>query len=395
MRPGVPAVLLVALATAGCSDAGPKHAQPDSVRIGEFGSLTGSEATFGQSAHAGLQLAVEERNAKGGVGGKRIEVVSYDDRGSSQEAGTAVTRLITEDHVVAVIGEEASSLSIAGGEVAQRYGVPMISPSSTNARVTAIGDKVFRVCFVDAFQSRVLARFAREHLKASTVAILYDQSQAYAVGFKDEFTTAFRAMGGSVLPPQAYSRGDQDFSAQLTTIRDQRPDAVLAPGYYTDGANIAIQARRLGLTAPLLGGDGWDSAQFAAIGGDAVLHAFYSNHYSRQDPRPEVRDFVTRYAQHFPGEAPDSVAALSYDAARILFAAMERAPNLSGEALAAALAATRDFPGVTGTISMDADRNARKPAVILEMRKGPEGRIEPAYVTTIAPGELTPPRVGG
>ena len=385
MRPGVCAALLVALATAGCSDAGPDSSRPDVLRIGQFGPLTGSEATFGQSAQAGVQLAVEEQNARGGVLGRKVEVVSYDDRGSSQEAGTAVTRLVTEDHVVALIGEETSSLSIAGGEVAQRYGVPMISPSSTNARVTAVGDKIFRVCFVDAFQSYALARFAREHLKASRVAILYDQSQAYAVGFKDDFTTAFQAMGGTVPPPQAYSRGDQDFSAQLTSIRELRPDAVLAPGYYTDGANIAIQARRLGLTVPLLGGDGWDSAQFAAIGGDVVLHTFYSNHYSRQDPRPEVRSFVARFGQRFPGETPDSVAALSYDAARLLFAAMERAPSLSGQDLASALAATRDFPGITGTISMDGERNARKPAVILEMRKGPDGRIEPAYVTAIAP----------
>ncbi|HET9299322.1 MAG TPA: ABC transporter substrate-binding protein [Candidatus Polarisedimenticolaceae bacterium] len=350
-----------------------------------YGSLTGSEATYGQSALAGVQLAVDERNAAGGVGGKPIEIVSYDDRGSTQEAGTAVTRLVTEDGVVAVIGEEASSLSIAGGEVAQRYGVPMISPSSTNPRVTAIGDKIFRVCFVDVFQSEVLARFAREHLEAATIAVLYDQSQAYSVGLKDAFVQAFLDLGGTVATSQAYSRGDQDFSAQLTTIRDTRPDAVLVPGYYTDAANIAIQARRLGIAVPLLGGDGWDSAQLAAIGGDAVLNTFYSNHYSHEDPRPEVQGFIAAYGQRHGGELPDSVAALSYDAARILFGAMERAKSLSGDDLAAALAATRGFPGVTGRISMDADRNAHKPAVILEMRKGENGRILPRYVTTIEP----------
>jgi branched-chain amino acid transport system substrate-binding protein len=192
-------------------------------------------------------------------------------------------------------------------------------------------------------------------------------------------------MGGTVPTSQAYSRGDQDFSAQLTTIRDARPDAVLVPGYYTDAANIAIQARRLGVTIPLLGGDGWDSAQLAAIGGDAVLNTFYSNHYSHEDPRPEVQGFLSAYGKRHAEELPDSVAALGYDAARILFAAMERAKSLSGNDLAAALAATRDFPGVTGTISMDAARNARKPAVVLEMRKGPEGRILPRYVTTIEP----------
>jgi len=263
--------------------------------------------------------------------------------------------------------------------------VPMISPSSTNPRVTAIGDRIFRVCFVDVFQSYVLARFAREHLQAARVAVLYDQSQAYSVGFKDAFERAFQEMGGTVATSQAYSRGDQDFSAQLTTIREARPDAVLVPGYYTDAANIAIQARRLGVGVPLLGGDGWDSAQLAAIGGDAVLHTFYSNHYAHQDPRPEVQGFIAAYGKRHGGELPDSVAALAYDAARILFAAMDRARSLSGDDLAAALAATRDFPGVTGKISMDGERNARKPAVVLEMRKGPDGRILPSYVTTIEP----------
>lgn len=377
------AAILLGLALLSCQAQAPRPG--DHLHVGVYGSLTGSEATFGQSAMAGVQLAVDERNAAGGIRGKPIEIVSYDDRGSTQEAGTAVTRLITEDGVVAVIGEETSSISIAGGEVAQRYGVPMISPSSTNPRVTAIGDKIFRVCFVDVFQSEVLARFAREHLKAARVAVLYDQSQAYSVGFKDAFAQAFQEMGGAVATSQAYSRGDQDFSAQLTTIRDTRPDAVLVPGYYTDAANIAIQARRLGIAVPLLGGDGWDSAQLAAIGGDAVLHAFYSNHYSHEDPRPEVQGFIAAYGKRHGGELPDSVAALSFDAARILFAAMEQAKSLSGADLAAALAATRDFPGVTGRISMDAERNAHKPAVILEMRKGEDGRILPRYVTTIEP----------
>ncbi|HEX5043375.1 MAG TPA: ABC transporter substrate-binding protein [Candidatus Polarisedimenticolaceae bacterium] len=377
------AAILLGLALVGCQAQEPTPG--DHIHVGVYGALTGSEATFGQSALAGVQLAVDERNAAGGVRHLPVEIVSYDDRGSTQEAGTAVTRLITEDSVVALIGEETSSMSIAGGKVAQRYGVPMISPSSTNPRVTAVGDRIFRVCFVDVFQSYVLARFAREHLKAASVAVLYDQSQAYSVGFKDAFAQAFQEMGGTVIKSQAYSRGDQDFSAQLTTIRGSRPDAVLVPGYYTDAANIAIQARRLGIDVPLPGGDGWDSAQLAAIGGDAVLHTFYSNHYSHEDPRPEVQGFISAYGKRQGGELPDSVAALAYDAARILFAAMEQARSLSGEDLAAALAATRDFPGVTGTISMDAERNARKPAVVLEMRKGPDGRILPRYVTTIEP----------
>lgn len=352
----------------------------DTILIGEFGSMTGSEATFGQSTHAGIMLAVNEQNAAGGVNGKKIAVKSYDDQGKTQEAGTAVTRLITDDKVVAVLGEVASSLSIAGGEVAQRYGVPMISPSSTNPRVTAIGDMIFRVCFIDTFQGYVVAKFARDDLRAKKVATLYDQGQAYSKGLNDDFKTWFVRLGGTVTTEQAFSGGDQDFNAQLTTIRGTRPDAIFIPGYYTDVGNIALQARRLGITVPLLGGDGWDSVQLPAIAGDAIEGSYYSNHYSHQEQRPTVVEFVSKYKQANGGVVPDGLAALGYDAARILFDAMRRAPSLAGKDLAAALAATRDFQGVTGVISMDENRDARKPAVILKIQGG-----QPTYVTTIEP----------
>ena len=393
MRTWMAATALAALVLVACQ--GGAHAGDDGktaagdgngpIKIGEFGSLTGAEATFGQSTHAGIMLAVEEQNAAGGVKGRQIDVIKYDDQGKSQEAGSAVTRLITDDKVVAVLGEVASSLSLAGGEVAQQYGVPMISPSSTNPRVTAIGDMVFRVCFIDPFQGYVMARFARENLKASKVAVLYDQSQAYSTGLKDDFVKAFQEMGGQVPTTQAYSKGDQDFNAQLTTIRGTSPDAIFIPGYYTDAANIAIQSRKLRITIPLLGGDGWDSAQLAAIGGKAMLNTFYSNHYSHQDPKPAVQNFISKYKERNGGATPDGLAALGYDAAKILFAAMEKAPSLGGKDLAAAIAATKDFAGVTGSISMDEKRDARKPAVVLEMKEDASGQILPSFVTTIEP----------
>ena len=369
----------------GCSSGGPTPDTSGPIKVGEFNTMTGSQATFGQSTHAGIVLAIQEQNARGGIHGRPIELVSYDDRGVSQEAGPAATRLATDAQVVAILGAATSSLSIAGAEVAQRYGVPMITPSSTNVRVTAVGDRIFRVCFIDSFQSYAAARFAVEGLGARRVAVLYDQSQAYSTGLKDDFVPALRELGGEVVTAQAYSGGDQDFSAQLTTIRELRPDAVFVPGYYTDAANVAIQARRLGIAAPLLGADGWDSAQLAALGGDAVLNTYYTNHYSQQDPSPAVQDFLRRYAARNGGAMPDSPAALGYDAARVLFQAMERAKSFSGEDLAAALAATEGFPGATGTISFDANRNARKPAVVLEMKRAEDGRILPAYVTAIEP----------
>src|SRR6266568_2327464 len=218
-------------------------APPGSVLIGEFGSLTGSEATFGQSTHNGIMLALKEVNGAGGITnkGKTLAVKVYDDQGRPQEAGTAVTRLITDDKVTAVLGEVASSLSIAGGRVAQQYHVPMITPSSTNPQVTQIGDMIFRVCFLDDFQGWVEAKFARDELKAKKAALLYDQAQAYSKGLKDFFKKSFTEMGGTIATEQAFSGGDQDFSAQLTTIRDANVDVILVPGYYTDVGNIILQ----------------------------------------------------------------------------------------------------------------------------------------------------------
>lgn len=341
----------------------------DAILIGEYGSLTGSEATFGQSTHNGVLLAIDEINAAGGVKGKKLEVKVYDDQGKTQEAGTAVTRLITDDKVTAIIGEVASSLSIAGGRVAQQYGVPMISPSSTNAQVTQIGDMVFRVCFVDSFQGYVGAKFTADYLKLKNVAILYDQGSAYSKGLKDDFGKAFGGMGGTIVSEQAYSNGDQDFSAQLGTIRDAKAEAIYIPGYYTDVGNIALQARALGISAPLIGGDGWDSTKLAEIGGSAIEGGYYTNHYAPEEDRAEVKKFVADYKAKY-GQVPDGLAALGYDATRVLADAMGRAPSLDGKDLAKAIAETKDFPGVTGRISIDADRNAQKPAVVVQMQGG-------------------------
>lgn len=370
------AALLLTAALVGCHSSGKTS---DEILVGHFASMTGSEATFGQSTDNGILMAVEEINAAGGVNGKKIKVITYDDKGDAREAGTAVTRLITRDGVTAVLGEVASSLSLAGAPICQENGVPMISPSSTNPAVTEKGDKIFRVCFIDPFQGWVGAKFARENLKAAKAAILFDQANAYSVGLRDEFRKAFKDMGGEITAVESYSKGDQDFSAQLTTIRSSEPDVVYVPGYYTDVGNIALQARKLGISVPLLGGDGWDSSKLAEIGGKAIDGSFYSNHYSPEDPNPRVQEFIKKYKEKF-GETPDGLAALGYDAARILAQAMASAPSLKGDEIASALAATKDFDGVTGKISIDAQRNAVKPAVMLEMKNGVA-----TYVATIEP----------
>lgn len=352
------------------------------ILIGHFGSLTGAEATFGQSTSNGLRLAIKEFNAAGGLNGRKIELKEYDTRGDAGEAKLAVERLVKSDKVVTVIGEVASKLSLAGGPVCQNAGVPMITPSSTNPRVTAIGDYVFRVCFIDPFQGYAGAKFADEHLKAKTAAVLVDQAQAYAVGLAEEFTGNFKKMGGKVVSEQTYTGGAQDFTAQLTSIRSARPDVIYIPGYYTDVGNIAIQARKLGITVPLLGGDGWDSEELAKIAKDAIEGCYYTNHYAPDQPDAKVREFIAAYKKDFKGATPDGLAALGYDAGKILFESMKRAKSLKGADLRDAIAATKGFDGVTGKITINDKRDAAKSAVVVEMAGDPPS---PKYVTTITP----------
>jgi branched-chain amino acid transport system substrate-binding protein len=378
-------VLLSAVVVlSGCPSSGTPQKQgqnatpSNDVLIGHYGSMTGSEATFGVSTDNGIKLAVKERNAAGGVKGQQVKLITYDDQGKAQEAVVAVTRLIQQDEVKAVIGEVASSRSLAGGPVCQRLGVPMISPSSTNPDVTAIGDMISRVCFIDPFQGYVGAKFARENLKLEKAAVLYNRAQAYSSGLNNNFKDSFQTMGGTIVSEQAYGDGDNDFSAQLTAIREAKPDFIYIPGYYTEVVNIARQARQLGINVPLIGGDGWDSEELKNAG-DALNNCYFSNHYSHEDTRPEVQEFVQKYQAEY-GKVPDGLAALGYDSARLLFDAIERAPTTDGKDVAAAIAATKDFKGVTGTITIDSDRNAKKDAVILEVVDG-----VPKYVANVTP----------
>jgi branched-chain amino acid transport system substrate-binding protein len=373
-------LVIFSLSAVGVSGCGPSP-NGDEILIGHYASLTGSEATFGRSSDNGARMAIEEINAAGGLKGKSVRLITYDDKGENREAGTAVTRLITRDRVVAVLGEVASSRSLAAAPICQEHGVPMVSTSSTNPKVTTVGDKIFRICYIDPFQGWACAKFAREseQLKAQRAAILYNQGEDYSVGLQEEFEKAFVDLGGTIVAKESYQTEDQDYSAQLVTIRGSRPDVIFIPGYYTDAANIALRARELGIDAPLLGGDGWDSAMLAKIGGKAIDGSYYSNHYSHEDPSPRVQDFIRKYKEKH-GDVPDGTAALGYDAARILCEAIERAPSLSGAHLAAALAATRDFDGVTGRILIDSQRNAVKSIVILQMKDG-----LPRFVSRIEP----------
>jgi branched-chain amino acid transport system substrate-binding protein len=245
--------------------------------------------------------------------------------------------------------------------------------------VTQVGDYIFRVCFIDPFQGLVMAKFARESLGLTRVAILRDIRNDYSVGLANVFAENLRTMGGTISSDQSYSEGDTDFSAQLTAIRASNPEAIFIPGYYTEVGLIARQARALGLNVPLLGGDGWDSPALVEIGGAALNGSYFSNHYSQDDPSPAIQSFVAAYEQRF-GSKPDALAGLGYDAAMLLFDAMERAGTTEGAALRDAIAATTNFTGITGQITLDANRNPIKPAVVLEVKDGAL-----AYVETIMP----------
>lgn len=352
----------------------------DVIKIGEVGSMTGEEASFGISTHQGVELALKQINAAGGVKGKKLVEELVDDQGRPDEAATAVTKLITQNGVSAIIGEVASSRSLAMAPIAQRYKIPMITPTSTNPDVTKKGDYIFRACFIDSFQSKVMARFALDNLKLKKFAILRDVKNDYSVGLSNLFTQYIKEGGGTITIDQSYSAGDKDFKGQLTAIRATNPEAIYVPGYYGDVVLIGRQARELGIKAPMMGGDGWDSPKLKEIGGDALNGYYISNHYSTGDKNPKTQDFVAKYKAAY-GNLPDSMAALAYDATLMLADAMTHAKSLSPSDVRDALAATKDFDGITGKISMGADRNPVKSAVVLKLVNG--GDFE--YVTSVAP----------
>ena len=360
--------ILSLAALAGISCSRPPESATEIV-IGEYGSLTGTTATFGKSTKNGIDLAIEEINKQGGVLGKQIRVVVEDDQGKPEEAQTVVTKLITRDRVVAILGEVASSRTLAAAPVAQQNKIPMITPSSTNPRVTQIGDYIFRTCFIDPFQGFVMAKFASTTLKVKNVAILRDIKNDYSVGLADVFVENFTKMGGMIVSDLSYSEGDTDFGAQLTAMKAKKPEAIFIPGYYTEVGLIARQAQKLGITIPMLGGDGWDSPKLWEIGGEALNGSYYSNHTSMDDPNPVIQKFVADYKARF-NELPDSLGANAYDSARILVDAIRRAGTTEPAKLRDALAQTKDFPGIAGPITIDANRNAVKPAVILRVNNG-------------------------
>lgn len=354
--------------------------QSEAIKIGEYASLTGKEATFGQSSHKGIVMAFEEINGAGGVLGKKLELLSEDNQTKAGESATIVKKLLARDKVVALLGEVSSGRSLEAAPIAQAAKIPMIAPAATNPKVTETGDYIFRVCFIDPFQGTVMAKFAQTDLNAKRVAIISSVSNAYSVGLAKFFQETFTENGGTIAVEQKYSEGDKDFRAQLTAVKAAGVDAVFVPGYYTESALIVRQARDLGLTMPFIGGDGWESDKLLEIGGDALNGCYYSTHFSPQNQDPNVTKFVQKFKARWNNETPDAFAALGYDAAYVLADSLRRAGTTDGAALRDAIAATRDFSGASGVTTIDKDRNATKGAAIIAVKNG---KLE--FYKTIAP----------
>jgi branched-chain amino acid transport system substrate-binding protein len=366
----------IAVALAGSFLACDKGAKE--IKIGGVGPLTGEAATFGASTKNGYDMAVAEWNAKGGVLGKQVKMTFADDKGDPAEGATVFTKLIEQDKSVAIVGTVMSKVSLAGAPICQNAKIPMMATSSTNPKVTLVGDYIFRTCFIDPFQGTVGAVFAFNDLKAKKAACIFDVGNDYTKGLSEFFKAKFTTLGGEVVGYEGHATGTTDFKAQLTKVLAAKPDVLYVSDYYNDVALIAKQARELGFKGPLLGGDGWDSPKLMEVGGAAVEGCFFTNHYSQDDTAPLVQAFVKSYKAKY-GADPDALAALGYDATNIMLDAIQRAGKTDGASIKDALVKT-DLQTVTGHVKFDGDRNPVKSAVIIEIKGGKQ-----VFKTTVNP----------
>jgi branched-chain amino acid transport system substrate-binding protein len=338
------------------------------IKIGIFVPLTGNLSDFGQSTLDGLRFAADKTNRAGGIGGREFELIVEDTKSDAAESAAVVHKLITQDQVDALIGGVASSHSLAAAPIAQSSQVPMITHASTHPSITQKGDYIFRVCFTDKTQGEALAIFAANTLRAKRAAIMIDASADYSMYLADVFGRSFLTLGGRVVTRQRYSSGDQDFMSQLTAIKRAKPDVIFIPGYYDEAGLIARQAKQIGITATLVGGDGWDSPQLLQIGESAMNNSFFSNQFVADDPFPVSRSFTAQYEEHFK-RRPDMFSALGYDAMNLVSDAARRAAGtVSRQKLRDEIALTRNFVGVTGVISMNPERSPQKQVIVIQVK---------------------------
>ncbi|WP_312202749.1 ABC transporter substrate-binding protein [Anaerospora hongkongensis] len=375
MKSKVSALVMVMLVLAGIM-AGCGNMGSNDIKIGLLNEMTGSNATLGTSSANGAKLAIKEANAKGGVLGKQIQAVIGDNKSEPSESANAMTKLISQDRVAAVTGVFASSNAIAAASVAEGSKVPFLAVGATNPKVTVdektgkVKEYTFRVCFIDPFQGTVGANFVLNTLNFKKAAILVDNSSDYSKGLLSFFKEAFSKGGGSIVIEEAYLQKDQDFKAILTKVKAANPEVLYVPGYYEEVGKIVKQARELGITAPIVGGDGWDSPKLAEVAGaEALNNTYFTNHYSVEDTSAASKAFVEAYKKEY-GQMPDAMAVLGYDAANVLIDAIKRANSAEPGKIREALAQTKDYPAVTGATTLNATHDAVKSAVIIEMKNG-------------------------
>ena len=362
-------VLGVFFAAAGSAVACGKSAPSNEIPVGAFLSLSGEDTTFGKDTQEGIMLATDELNAAGGVKGKKVKVVYEDDKSNPQEATQKVRQLIDRGNV-AILGEVASSRSLAGGLIANTAKIPMITPSSTGVTVTEGREYVFRVCFTDDKQGTAAAEFVTTTLKKKRAAVFFAAQDPYSTGLAEAFRDASKKLGIEIVIEKGFQKGEKNFRTYLTQIMETKPDVIFAPIYYTDMVPIAQQAKEAGIAGTMfVGGDGWDSEDLIKGAGKEMEGAYFTNHYAPDVPWENSKRFVAAYQARFKRE-PSSLAAQGYDAAKVLYDAMGRAPTLTPKDIRDAIAATKGFQGATGTITMDAKRNADKPLVVVQIREG-------------------------
>lgn len=338
------------------------------IVVGAYLSLSGSDSTFGTDTRDGIELALGEQTAAGGIKGRTVKVLYEDDKSNPNEASNKVRQLIDRDHAVAILGEVASSRSLAGGLICNTKKVPMVTPSSTAVEVTKDREYVFRVCFTDDQQGDVAARFVKETLKKNNVGLFYVAQDTYSSGLARSFKESFTRIGGTIAGEKGYQKGDTNFTTYLGDLKAKNPEVIFAPVYYNDMVQIARQAKQAGIAGSMfVGGDGWDSANLIEGAGEELEGAFFTNHYAPDVPWENSQKFVTAFRAKYKRE-PTSLAAQGYDAAKLLFDAIGRATRPNPEAIKDALAATTGFKGATGTLTIDKNHNANKPIVVVQIK---------------------------
>ena len=339
------------------------------IKVAILAPLSGPVPTFGVSTRDGSLMAIEEWNAKGGVLGQKLEAVVADSQCTADPAVNAANKVIDQDKVHYIVGEVCSKASIPVSEIAEAKGVVQISPTSTNPSVTVGTDGktksfIFRACFIDPFQGLVMAKFALGQGK-KTAFIMFDQGNDYVLGLAQAFEKSFTEGGGTIVGKESYTGQDTDFSAILTKVADSKAEVLFLPDYYNIVNLVGAQAKERGVTAIMMGGDGWDSSDLDAKAADG---GYFSNHYSAEDTRPVVQDFVKRYEAKY-GAKPDALATLAYDATNLLIAAIEKAGKDDPAMVKDALAALQ-YEAVSGKITFDAQHNPIKSAVVMQVKDG-------------------------